>query len=66
MDALMSASRDGFCYQDQFTILGGGSVESGGFNTHICGLAKGYASKSTSFAFHIKEKNAFIILCPQP
>jgi len=47
MDALMSQSKGGFCYQDMFTILGGGSIESGGFNTNFCGLAKGYASKSS-------------------
>jgi len=45
MAADMARSHGGFCYQDQFTILGGGSVESDGFNTHFCGLAKGYSSK---------------------
>lgn len=46
MDALMSQSQDGFCFRDQFTILGGGSIHSDGFNTHFCGLAKGYSSKN--------------------
>ncbi|XP_059488930.1 phenoloxidase-activating factor 1-like [Neocloeon triangulifer] len=44
MDALMGQTRDGVCYQDQFTVIGGGFTDSDGFNTHICGLAKGYAT----------------------
>ncbi|CAB3385927.1 Hypothetical predicted protein [Cloeon dipterum] len=44
MDAKMGPTKDGFCYQDMLTVVGGGSVESNGFNTQICGLAKGYAT----------------------
>jgi hypothetical protein len=46
MDALMAPAKNRFCYQDMFTIIGGGSVEADGFNTNFCGLAKGYASKT--------------------
>jgi hypothetical protein len=45
----MGQSIDGYCYQDSFTVLGGGSLLDNGFNTPFCGIIKGYSSKYIQF-----------------
>ncbi|CAB3377106.1 Hypothetical predicted protein [Cloeon dipterum] len=44
MDGILATPRNGFCFQDMFTIGGGGTVESSGFNTQMCGRVKGFAT----------------------
>ncbi|XP_059489011.1 transmembrane protease serine 9-like [Neocloeon triangulifer] len=44
LDALLAPSRSGVCFQDLFTVVGGGTVDATGFNTNMCGLLKGYST----------------------